>query len=223
MLIGLPRGLIGIIIGHCAAAADGQYAVGGERPCGVFTAVTGGDFVHSSFSLDICDTVLLGVRLCVGVCSDRERYIVAGIKEDVRADAGYAVGDVERYKLGISLEDILAHAGECAVFADSYLAELGAVVEGIAVNSGDGVGNDDASQTAVAECAPADALKLRACLKADAVKLSAAEEVELADVGDILTEHDLPELVLVGLPRGLVGIIIGHCAAAADGQYTVGG
>ena len=143
--------------------------------------------------------------------------------EDVRANAGDSVGDVERGEIGVGLEGILTDARKSTVLTDAYLGKLGAEVEGIAVDSGDGIGDGDARQTAVAECAPADALKLSAFLKADAFQLAAAEEVEFADVGDILAEYNVLELVLVGFPRSLIGSVIGHCAAAADGQHTIRG
>ena len=223
MLVGLPRGLVRGVVGHCALAGDFQHTVGGEIPLGVLAADTGGDSVYLQFSFNVSDTVPLGIILRVGVSCDGERNIVAGIKEDVSSDARHTVGDVERSKLGICLEHIFAQSAELAILSDSYLGELGAVVEGIAVNSGDGIGDNDARQTAVAECAPANALKLSAFLKADAFQLAAAEEVEFADVGDILAEYNMLELVLVGFPRSLIGRVIGHCAAAADGQHTIRG
>ena len=43
LLVAFPRSLIWIVIGHGTAAGDGQHTLGVNRPCGVLTAVSGGD------------------------------------------------------------------------------------------------------------------------------------------------------------------------------------
>ena len=46
------------------------------------------------------------------------------------------------------------------------------------------------------------------------------EEVELSNVGDVLTDNDLPDLILICRPGRTICLVVPHSAAAGDLQYT---
>ena len=224
MLIGFPRRLVRVVVGHGTAAADSQDTVGAQSPSGVFTAGTGGDCTHRNLSDNVSDTKSLSISLSIGVLSDGERHIVTGIKEDIGSNVRHIVWNVETCNLGVGLEDILTHARKSTVLTDIDLSELGAVVEGIAVDSGDGIGDGNGGETAVAECAPTDAVKFRAFLKVYTIKPIALEEAELANVGDVLADDKLTNLGAMLTNRcntAVFVVVYGTGAAYCHGAIAV--
>ena len=143
-----------------------------------------------------------------------------GIAEDIRADLRDAVRDVKARDLRVCLKDILAHLFQFAVLTDRDVGQLGAEIECVAIDPRHAVGDRDGGQAAVAKGTPADPIQLRAFFEAHALQLAAPVEVKSADVGDILADDDLLDLLLICFPRGLVCIVVRHGTAAVDRQRT---
>ena len=81
----------------------------------------------------------------------------------------------------------------------------------------------DLGQAAVTKGTPTDPLQLRAFFKGHALKVAAPEEVESADVGDVLADHHLLDLHFIQIPRSVIRVIVAHRTAAGDAQHAVRG
>ena len=132
-----------------------------------------------------------------------------------------AVRDVEAGQACVGLEYVFAHSGQLAVFTDLHIGQLRAVVESIAIDLCNRVRNGDSGQAAVTESTPADALQFAAFLEGHGFQSATPEEVELADIGDVLTNDNLLDLILVCFPRSLVCVVIRHGTVPGDIQNTL--
>ena len=145
-----------------------------------------------------------------------------GITEDIRADLRDAVRDVKARDLRVCLKSVTAQHRQLAMFADRDIGQLGAEVERVVIDPRHTVGDHNLGQAAVAKSTPADPLQLRAFFKAHALQLAAPEEVELADVGDILADDHMLDLPVVLTDRShATGFVIIHSAGSVHDHCSV--
>ena len=188
----------------------------------MLSASPGGDLRNRGFSRHIGDAVFLGVILRVRVLKHGQGHALRRVLEDVRADAGHTVGNVEGFQLRIRLEHVLAKAGKTAALADRHLRQILAEVERMTVKPRHRVRDRDLGQAAVTKGTPTDPLQLRALFKGHALQLAAPVEIEFADVGDILADHKPLDLSVVLTDRSHTAeFIVIHSSAAADDHRSV--
>ena len=82
------------------------------------------------------------------------------ITEDISADLHNPIGDVKTCDPGIGFEDILPEHCQFAGLVDCNIGQLGAIVERIAIDLRNRIGNGDGGKAAVAKGTPADSLQL---------------------------------------------------------------
>ena len=214
--------MICLIIRHSAAARDIQDAVRGQYPDRILTAGTGGDHGRLRNSRHIGHAILFGIALSVGVCRHRQRHTLGCILEDVPANFDRTIRDVQALQVRVALEHIFTHTGQLAVLADLHTGELGAIVEGIAIDSCNGIRDGNGRQIAVTKGTPADPFQFAAILKGHAFQFAAPVETELADIGNILADDDLLDFTVVLTDRGHVTeFIVIHGSGASDRKSAV--
>ena len=213
--------MICLIIRHSAAARDIQDAVRGQYPGRILTAGTGGDHGRLRNSRHIGHAILFGIALSVGVCRHRQRHTLGCILEDVPANFDRTIRDVQVLQVRVTLEHIFAHTGQLAVLADLHTGELGAIVEGIAIDSCNGIRDGNGRQIAVAKGTPTDAFEFRTLFEGHALQLAAPVEVESADGSNILADIKLLYKLLAGFPGRTFWSIVYHIARAANNELTI--